>query len=750
IDELEDLPDTQTTLVESDPPSQNPQGGDDWEKPVDCAQQGGTNDQVSLQYSSTSDFVAFSTLPNNTYSSEPARRPAQQLYAVPPHAQSLVPSTGPAPSVAAAGDLNSRFVGQKIQVPGLFFDNPYIPTPSLLSTNNLLQIKKNPPLQRRSSEIPPSGRQTSPARRRESAPYPSGTTHGARPTSPLPYDHRSQLPQVLNPPTLVRDTGLPPGVQAAYSSHLPLLRQRSESGMPILYQAYRTFWLPRNSNYFVLTDPTHPARAHVLNAPTSGDTSTADVQVSNPSFFYWDPLPLQPSPMQCLSPSCSHHLEHDGFAKVLKKVANQSDDSNAPSSGFWLVAARYKCEHCKSRVTESGKKYNSVIAWDPRLLAKLSPALRAEFPAVEVQKRFYALESMVPPEYRLDSQTFLVSVTKSSRQSGPPTLSSAQPPQPNPVPMAQPAVQSFSTPPNSLQGSSMPVLSYAGRSADVDPNSRLGALRPLGSASVSDRVPPSLPPLQIAHPASALVDRSAGEGLESRPPGFHSEYSTDFTVKPPQEPPLHDSRSQEQQHDKTPSYWRNASSPFPPIIGVSSAQSSRATDPTQPQRGSNTTEVEQPNQPLEDTTTSLNHAIAGNLTIIQAYVNSNDSQKIERRQSLQQSASARFKNRSKDPTGTPRMCMKCMRTSEECTGYVGSQHCKFSCVGCGRVECPKRHTLRSGNQCMQNHTASSSTSETSVYDRASVQVADEFYLDTSYFEEGVDEERADGTPLTRE
>lgn len=165
--------------------------------------------------------------------------------------------------------------------------------------------------------------------------------------------------------------------------------------MPVLYQAYRTFWLPRNSNYFVLTDPTHPARTHVLNAPTSGDSSTADVQVSNPSFFYWDPLPLQPSPMQCLSPDCSHLLEHDGFAKVLKKVASQSGDSNAPSSGFWLVAARYKCEHCKTRVAESGEKYTSIIAWDPRLLAELSPALRAEFPAVEVQKRFYALESMV-------------------------------------------------------------------------------------------------------------------------------------------------------------------------------------------------------------------------------------------------------------------------------------------------------------------------------------------------------------------
>lgn len=200
---------------------------------------------------------------------------------------------------------------------------------------------------------------------------------------------------MLNPPASVRDTGLPPGVQAAYSSHLPLLRQRSEGGVPILYQAYRTFWLPRNSNYFVLTDPTHPARTEVLNAPTSGDPPTADVQVSNPSFFYWDPLPLLPSPLQCMSPGCSYNLEHDGFAKVLKKVASQSEDADALSSGFWLVAARYKCEHCKASVAGSGKRYNSIIAWDPRLLAKLPPALRAEFPAVEVQKRFYALESMV-------------------------------------------------------------------------------------------------------------------------------------------------------------------------------------------------------------------------------------------------------------------------------------------------------------------------------------------------------------------
>lgn len=318
--------------------------------------------------------------------------------------------------------------------------------------------------------------------------------------------------------------------------------------------------------------------------------------------------------------------------------------------------------------------------------------------------------------------------------------------------MTQSAMQSLSTPSHSIQGSSLSALSYGGRSVDVDPNPRLGALRPLGSASVSDRVPPSQPPLQINHPKSALRDRSAQDALET---GFRSDYSPDLTVTPPQEPAAHDLHSREQQHDKMPSYWRSAGSPFPSMIGISSAQSSKRTGPTQPHtRGSNTIVVEQPNRSLEDTTTSSIRAIAGDLTIIQAYVNSNDPQKIERRQSLQQSASAApFKNRSKDPTGTPRTCMKCMRTSEECTGYVGFQHCKFSCAGCGRVDCSKRHTLRSGNQCMQNHMTSSSKSGNMSQERDSVasgQTFDEFYLDTSYFEEVVDEEMVDGTSLTRE
>lgn len=114
IDELEDLPDTQTTLVESDPAAQNPQDGDDWEKAVDRVQQGGTDDQASLQYGSTPNSIAVSSsiLPNDTHSSEPAQRPAQP-YAIPPFSQSLVPPTGPAPSMTTTGDLNSPFAGQK-------------------------------------------------------------------------------------------------------------------------------------------------------------------------------------------------------------------------------------------------------------------------------------------------------------------------------------------------------------------------------------------------------------------------------------------------------------------------------------------------------------------------------------------------------------------------------------------------------------------------------------------------------------
>ncbi|KAG8903237.1 hypothetical protein FRC01_009280 [Tulasnella sp. 417] len=654
IDELEDIPDTQTTLVESEQYLQNPYSEDDPGKAAGYGKLGANVSQAAVQYGSSSDLVEFysSAVPNDTRLSEAAHGPVQQPYAALSPPQSIVPSTALAGPKASTGDFSTPFISRQEQIPGPFFNNPYIPTPPAQSSSapqTHLQSKKNSPLQRRSSEIPPSAPPGSPARRRQTAPYSSGTSHGSRPTSSLPYGHSSQPSQPLNAPTSTRDTGLPPGVQASYSSHLPLLRQRSESGMPILYQAYRTFWLPRNSNYFVLTDPTHPARTQVLNAPATGDPATAEVQMANPSFFYWDPLPLLPGPLQCLSPGCSYRLEHDGFAKVLKKVASQSGDPNAHWSGFWLVAARYKCEHCKSRAAENGRKYNSVIAWDPRLLAKLSPTLRSEFPAVEVEKRFYALESVVPPEYRIDSQTFLVSVTKSSRSGGHPSAGPSSLSHPSPTLMAHSATQSSPTPSHSRRSSSL-----SGRAVDVDPNSRLGALRPL---SVSTGAPPLQPSSQSSHSSSSQANYFVRAGHESRPTVYRPPHPTNLTPAAPQEPAHYELNPHEH-----------------------------------------------------------------------------------------------HKDRKKDPAGTPRTCMKCMRTCEECAGYVGSQHCKFPCAGCGRIDCPKRHTLRSGNQCLQDRATHGSTSEMVGYEGepgTSSQGMDDFYLDTSYFEEGGDEELVDGVPLTR-
>ncbi|KIO19743.1 hypothetical protein M407DRAFT_11245, partial [Tulasnella calospora MUT 4182] len=339
---------------------------------------------------------------------------------------------------------------------------------------------------------------------------------------------------------------------------------------------------------------------------------------------------------------------------------------------------------------------------DPRLLAKLSPALRAEFPAVEVQKRFYALETAVPPEYRLDSQTFLVSVTKSSRLSGHPNSGSAPPTHPNPAPIAHSAMQSFSGPPHITQGSSLSVLSYGGRTVGVpDPDSRLGALRPLGSTPVSDQVLLSQPPSQTSHTASVSAEGPIREGPDSQPLGSGSQYPTNLRGIAAQEPAPTDLHSQELEHVNTPNYWQDVSSSIPSTIDTFLAQSSGVSQPIKPitklHGGSGAVAVERSNQPLEEAATSSDPATTGDPTIMETYEHPNHSQYVERPQHLLRGTSTPHKNLLKAAPG--------------------------------------------------------SRSEITSLERqpgASVQALDEFYLDTSYFEEGgEDDEPVDGIPLTR-
>ncbi|KAG8942111.1 hypothetical protein FRC04_003866 [Tulasnella sp. 424] len=662
VDELDEpLEDSQATLVQSDYSTHHLDSVDDFRQTVDSGKLGAASNLVSIQEvpTSTVDEAQAQTGPISVpLSGSPAARQTHQRHPTQPLPQFLVPHVGEATPMATTAANHPGFISRQQQFPGSFFHNPYIPERIQHSASVTQQRTQNLPLTRRSSEITPVHRQTSPLSRRQSAPYLPSTAQSSQAASSSSFGPRSQTPQVLNPPPPTRDTGLPAGVQAAYSSHLPLLRQRSEGGMPVLYQAYRSFWLPRNSNYFVLTDPTHPARRHILNAPALDDASDPNIQLSNPSFFYWDPLPLVPVPIRCFSPACSHTLEHDGFAKVLKKVAGQSGGGASSGSeswgGFWLVAARYRCENCKALAARSGKKYNSIIAWDVRLLAKLPPVLRAEFPATEIQKRFYALENTVPPEYRLDSQTFFVSVTKSSRLDEPSSSGLPRLPHPNPTPPAQ----SVSTLSNIRRNSSLPSLPYDSQVVDPDPNPRLGALRPLGSTPVEERASTLLPSSQTTYASSIAVDHALHSSQDSKPPIFHSHYlaSNSATTLPQRPSAGHDLQS---------------------------------TKEPQPGR--------QPATPMNDVTPLFT---AANFV--------------------------RF-SQSTNPTGT--------RSTEDLITVTAKSR---------------------PWEAFQDPTANATRGlKAPVVDRerapeASVQAMDDIYLDTSYFEEGGDDEPVDGIPLAQE
>ncbi|KAG9006105.1 hypothetical protein FRB90_010067 [Tulasnella sp. 427] len=669
VDELDDcLEDTQVTVTQPDQPSQY-LSGDNRISSVIPEKQLRSTDAPPVDANSNA-------VPPLTVSR------SQQHHHNP---QYSVPQSQASERTNTVARARSTSISQSQPHSGHLPHNPYMSSsagPSVNTAQSSVYHNQSPPVSRRFSEIPPRHHQAEPISRRQSAPYPAQTALVTRQTPVVSASSWPQLAQAPHPPPSApnRDSKLPPGVQSAYSFHLPLLRQRSATGMPVLYQSYRTFWLPRNSNYFVMMDPTHPARGQMLNAITSPEASGSNLQLSNPSFFYWDPLPLLPRPMKCLFAECSGSLEHDGFAKVLKKVSSQTESHDEPWSGFWLVSARYKCEKCKFREERSGKRYTSVIAWDPKLLARLPPTLRAEFPATEMQKRFYALENVVPPEYRMDSQTFMVSVTKSSRLPGPGPSSLPSPLATNNSNAVKTAsLSNYEELHRRVSRVSMPP-------SDTIASPIIGVLRPVRSGSVPEAATLS----QIEKQASRDVDSEAASASQARErrhvepqrrPRVPRESRPVIITKPqprmpnisvpPHDPPEH---SAQQFHDH----------------GQSSSSATQALDP---------------------------NASASN---------SNPERQKENLQGRH---------------GAPQVCIKCMKGPEECAGYIRSQYCKFPCVGCGELDCARPHSVSSGNQCAQSGGSQMSGEHPMANQGESRREIDEFYLDTSYFEEGVDEEQ---------
>ncbi|KAG8919342.1 hypothetical protein FRC01_001331, partial [Tulasnella sp. 417] len=204
---------------------------------------------------------------------------------------------------------------------------------------------------------------------------------------------------------------VPQDVMAAYTSHAALLQSRTDSGLPQLYAAFQTFWVPRRANYFVLMGGAGSGLPYpAITAQGGGPGSSTAVHLSNPSFFYWDPLPLVPGGIRCPANECSNLLQHAGLVKQPKRVYMEGNTavSNDPYVGFWIVAARYKCQNCGVRGTANPKVYSSYVAWDQKVLEGLPPLIRSEFPAVEKKKNgkkaFFAAEIALPPEHRMDPQ----------------------------------------------------------------------------------------------------------------------------------------------------------------------------------------------------------------------------------------------------------------------------------------------------------------------------------------------------------
>ncbi|KAG8942692.1 hypothetical protein FRC00_011666 [Tulasnella sp. 408] len=167
--------------------------------------------------------------------------------------------------------------------------------------------------------------------------------------------------------------GPPPSVLTAFKLLLPSLYRRSARNVPELYEISQTFWVRKDE-------------AKAANGDSEAPSTSADLP-SEPTFFYWDPMPLTTNPLLCPLKLCGKALERFGHAPAPRQVVVEPDDVEV---AFWIIGARYQCTDCAAQVKGKGKTkpHPGYVGWDERIMSQLPDSIRKEFPAVEVEKRF--------------------------------------------------------------------------------------------------------------------------------------------------------------------------------------------------------------------------------------------------------------------------------------------------------------------------------------------------------------------------
>lgn len=145
---------------------------------------------------------------------------------------------------------------------------------------------------------------------------------------------------------------VPPHVLEAYNAFLLELRRDTPAGCPDVYTVLNNFWLPTTSTYFKL-----------INSRASFSSSLGAHR-----FFYWDPMYLLISGIQC--PACSSRLQRDGFHGPCP-VLNIGEP-------YYLIGQVYTCPTCTKRPEGALGLY---LSWDENVLRMLPEMLSKEFPA---------------------------------------------------------------------------------------------------------------------------------------------------------------------------------------------------------------------------------------------------------------------------------------------------------------------------------------------------------------------------------
>ncbi|KAG8918689.1 hypothetical protein FRC01_001720 [Tulasnella sp. 417] len=243
---------------------------------------------------------------------------------------------------------------------------------------------------------------------------------------------------------------IPPGVLDAFKAHLPLLEEISERGIPQLYEAWGSFWVPRKSNLFIQMGTSTPSERGVTTSEGEGLTDTTH-SACNPAFFFWHPMAIAVGGVRCPAPGCSKPLSRGSILEEPRSVVvtptSVSNSKAVYDDLFWIIGVSYRCTQC---ATGCGLSYES---WDPRLLASLPTLLQAEFPAAELDGQFVALPNFwnfipkVPAEHRLESRS-----PPSSPQIQDPNIETSTSSDPPPAPLVSLGDNSA----NSLEESQLP------------------------------------------------------------------------------------------------------------------------------------------------------------------------------------------------------------------------------------------------------------------------------------------------------